>query len=89
MPMSFPTTRPALRWMLALTIAAAGLGGCAVNTRPSAAAVQAPAMRDARMAQAADLLQAGASHTGAAATRAPFERAMWCWRAASLRRRSC
>jgi len=64
MPMSLPTKRPALQWMLAFALAATLLGGCAtVDTRPAPGAAQAS---DPRIRQAADLVQAGASLSGAA-----------------------
>ena len=64
--MSPATKQPApLHWLLAAVIATAVLGGCTtVETRP--APVAATASRDARIQQAADLLQAGASLGGAA-----------------------
>ena len=67
--MSPATKRPApLHWLLAAVIATAMLGGCTtVETRP--APVPAQATRDARIQQAAELLQAGAALGGAA--RAP------------------
>lgn len=63
--MSHPINRPALHWLLALAIASAALGGCTtVETRPAPVAV--PAVRDARIQQVAELVQAGAALTGAA-----------------------
>ncbi len=67
MPMSIPMKRPAWHWMLAFACATALLGGCTtVETRP--VPVPAQASRDARIQQAADLLQAGAALAGAART---------------------
>ncbi|MGH8077669.1 MAG: penicillin-binding protein activator, partial [Lysobacter sp.] len=52
-----------------LGIAITLLGGCAaVATRPDAAVVETPASRDARIQQAAELVQTGASLSGAART---------------------
>lgn len=64
--MSPATKRPApLHWLLSAVIATAMLGGCTtVETRP--APVPAQVTRDARIQQAADLLQAGAALGGAA-----------------------
>ncbi|MGH8078901.1 MAG: hypothetical protein ACREPE_16505, partial [Lysobacter sp.] len=56
-------------WHWTLGIAITLLGGCAaVATRPDAAVVETPASRDARIQQAAELVQAGASLSGAART---------------------
>src|SRR3970282_3006702 len=57
-PMSIPTKRPALHWLLAFAFATALLGGCTTieTTRPAPGTAQAS--RDARIQQAADLLQA-------------------------------
>ena len=66
--MSIPTKRPALHWLLALAFATVLLGGCTTveTTRPAPGTAQAS--RDARIQQAADLLQAGAALSGAART---------------------
>ena len=57
--------RPALHWLLALALATTVLGGCStVDTR--AVPVSAQASGDARIQQAADLVQAGAALSGAA-----------------------
>ena len=67
MPMSLPTKRPASHWMLAFALAATLLGGCTtVDTRPGS--VPTHASRDARIQQAAGLVQAGAALSGAART---------------------
>jgi len=67
MPMSLPMKRPTLHWMLAFAIAATLLGGCTtVDTRPGSVPTQAS--RDARIQQAAGLVQAGAALSGAART---------------------
>ncbi|MHB8912586.1 MAG: penicillin-binding protein activator [Lysobacter sp.] len=65
--MSLPTKRSALPCLLAFAFATAMLGGCSmVDTRPTP--VPAQASRDARIQQAADLVQAGATLSGAART---------------------
>ena len=68
MPMSLPKKCRPLHWLLACSLAAGVLAGCGtVETRPAAPG-PAQASRDSRIQQAADLLQAGASLTGAART---------------------
>lgn len=65
MPMSSPTKRSTPHGLLVLLIAITILAGCTtVETRP--APVPAQARRDARIQQAADLVQAGAALAGAA-----------------------
>ncbi len=66
-PMSLPTKRSALPWLLAFALATTLIGGCAtVDTRQAPGPARSPVSRDLRMQQAADLVQAGAALSGAA-----------------------